>query len=108
MIAHRSGPITPSETESAKKNHIPEVVFEAFNELIAKHYRNGEARFKQEDVVKLVRSKHDTTSVSQMYLDHWFDVESSYEASGWKVEYDKPGFCETYPATWTFTKKKRR
>ena len=26
--------------------------------------------------------------------------------SGWEVVYDKPGYCETYKANYTFTKKK--
>ncbi len=36
--------------------------------------------------------------------NHWLDVEDVYREAGWVVEYDKPGYCESYEATFTFKK----
>ena len=36
----------------------------------------------------------------------WLDVEGIYRKAGWDVEYDSPGYCEDYPATFKFRKKK--
>jgi hypothetical protein len=33
------------------------------------------------------------------------DFEPFYEKAGWKVVYDKPGYCESYAANFTFTRK---
>jgi hypothetical protein len=30
------------------------------------------------------------------------DIEDTYREAGWKVEYDKPAYCENYPANFTF------
>jgi hypothetical protein len=38
----------------------------------------------------------------QIFDDNLLDVEEVYEKAGWKVEYDKPAFNESYPATFTF------
>ncbi len=32
----------------------------------------------------------------------WLNVEELYRAQGWTVTYDKPGYNESYPATFTF------
>ena len=36
------------------------------------------------------------------------DIESIYRADGWGVYYDKPGYNETYTATFEFTKLNER
>lgn len=35
------------------------------------------------------------------------DVEDVYRAAGWEVTYDKPGYNETYDATFTFRSAKK-
>lgn len=41
----------------------------------------------------------------QIYENRWLDIEDSYRAVGWHVEYDKPGYCESYEATFTFKRR---
>lgn len=53
-------PITPAEVEDSLPP-IPEGVYRAFNELIAKHYYNGSAVVKQCDVVELICSYQDVS-----------------------------------------------
>lgn len=42
----------------------------------------------------------------ELFDKGWMDIEPIYRKSGWRVEYDKPAYNETYPATFTFSKKR--
>src|SRR6267154_2719427 len=103
-----SGPISPKVVESARKIILPEEVFEAFNETIAKHWNGHSAEFKQDEVVDLLLTKFRLNKkdiVRQVVFDnHWLDIELIYRKKGWKVDHDKPGYCEIYDATFTFKK----
>ena len=37
-----------------------------------------------------------------LFENHYLDVEELYRQEGWLVTHDKPGYDETYPATFTF------
>lgn len=94
-------PITPKE--AAKNKTVPEAVIEAFNLLIAENMSGNCAVVFQNDVVKLLEKKgYDR---SEIFDKSYLDIENLYEAAGWKVVYDKPGYNETYSANFTFTKK---
>ncbi len=41
-------------------------------------------------------------SRESIIANHWLDVETHYQAAGWKVAYDKPAYNENYPACFTF------
>lgn len=101
-----SKPITPDEVTKIKKTIFPDEVFDAFNELIAKNFNGRSATVKQKDVVTLIVEKsHDAFSRQQVFDNHWLDVEDVYREFGWKVEFDKPGYNETYDAFFKFTKR---
>lgn len=94
-------PISPSEATARKKGEIPPFVIEVFNALIAENLREGgTATFRQEEAEARIR-KH--LSEGEQFPTRWLDVEPLYRNEGWEVEYDKPGYNENYPATFTFT-----
>jgi hypothetical protein len=97
-------PLTPKEAQAKKNNLFPEKVIDAFNELIAENLQGKTSTFSQKDVVARICSKLDVTK-DEVFKKHWLDVESTFESQGWKVDYDRPGFNETYEATFTFTAK---
>lgn len=99
-------PIKPSEVAKKKKNDIPDAVFEAFNELIAKKFSDGYATVKQADAVALMEKKG--LNPNEVYNNGWLNVEEVYRAAGWKVEYDKPAYNESYPATFTFSTRRKK
>ncbi len=109
-------PITPEEAGIQKIRELPDFVITAFNEIIVKNLANGRSHFKLKDVAEHMRQVHsrgdyrllmtNTAFDKQAQAEHWYDVEPFFRASGWKVEYDGPGFNESYDATYTFTKKK--
>jgi hypothetical protein len=46
------------------------------------------------------------TSTDLIYANRWMDVEPVYRKAGWKVDYDRPGYNESYEAHYTFTERK--
>lgn len=105
-----SGPIKPKEVQGKKTSKIPEPVFEAFNELIVQEWNGHSSNFTLREVadlaVKKLKDTGEYEEMSRQYLyDHgWLDVEPAYRKAGWKVDFDKPGYNETYDANFTFSK----
>lgn len=98
-------PIKPSEVVALKTTAvIPGEVFAAFNEAIARHWDGKVSTFTQDEVVEAIRARIPLTERAWIYQNKWLDVEPSYRAEGWVVEYDKPVFDESYKATFTFRK----
>lgn len=99
-------PITPDDVTTQKQLIIPDEVIESFNEMIAQNFSGGGSTFKQNEVVKLICKKMKLRHNDIIYDKHWLDVESLYRERGWVVLYDKPGFNESYDATFSFARKK--
>lgn len=98
-------PIKPSEVGERKASNFPGEVFEAFNEMIAAKFSDREATFTQKEVVALMVQKG--LNGDEIFKKGWLDVEEAYEAAGWKVEFDQPGFNETFTATFTFKRRSK-
>ena len=100
-------PINLKDVVAKKKAQLPPEVLDAFNELIAEHFDGTSSSFEQKEVVSRIRKKFGGKYTSQQLFDrNWLDVEPIYRKEGWKVEYDKPAYCESYEATFEFTKKR--
>jgi len=96
-------PIKPNDIVKAKKENIPEVVFESFNELIAKGFNGSWSTVRQKDVVALLVSKG--VSRGEIFDNHWLDIEVIYREAGWAVTYDSPAYCESYEPYFEFSLK---
>lgn len=97
-------PIRPDEVASQKQNEFPDWAIEVWNRLIAMAWSSGRAVVKQGDAVSALREANQGIDPIHDFLE----VEDIYRQAGWDVEYDKPGFNESYPATFTFAKPKKR
>lgn len=97
-------PIRPGEVALLSQQVIPPEVFDAFNELIAKGWDGVSATVVQGDAVVLACKN--LGIVREAFDSKWLNVESAYARHGWKVVYDKPGYNESYPATFTFKRAK--
>ena len=99
-------PITPKEAWNS--SNIPAHVIECFNDLIRKNLRGKEADVTQDAVIEAICWKTTKDSYGHGNLrkviinNRWLDVEDVYRSVGWEVEYDKPGYNETYPAVFRF------
>jgi len=108
-----AGPITPEEVVEKQEQIIPEEVFQAFNNLIAKNWNGSRSTFKKEDAIqeilktppKLLTCKPPAGKRQTIISERWLDIETVYRSAGWKVVYDAPGYNENYDATFEFSKK---
>ena len=96
-------PIKPKDVVSVKAKSFPPEVIEVFNELIAKNYSNGSSTVLHKHVVDALVKKG--LKKDDIYDNHWLDVEEIFEKNGWDVFYDKPGYCESYDASFKFSVK---
>ena len=103
-------PISPDEVGQARDKSFPDFVIEAFNECITKHWDGKTATFQQREVMAAILAKRpfETMTKSYVYEQRWLDVEDMYRRQGWHVEYDRPGYCETYEPTFTFEQTRGR
>ena len=101
-------PIKPSEVAAKKISSIPEFVFDAFNELIAKNFSGNRALVMQNSAIResVKRSPNPLYPVTpgQIFAEGWLDVEDAYREAGWKVLYDKPAYNESHEANFTFSR----
>lgn len=93
-------PIRPEQINQT----FPEKVYEAFNALIQKNFSGNSATVKQQEVVDAMIS----LGLKKKDIDKngWLNVEKAYEKAGWTVQYDKPGYNESYEAFFVFSKKR--
>lgn len=100
-------PITPAEVQHI----IPDFIIEAVNKLIQEKWDGEEAVIKQDEIMEIVasddpddpRPTHD-----EVYDKRWLDFEPLYRKAGWIVDFEKPAYCETFDAYFTFKKKGRK
>lgn len=104
-------PISPDEAYKERVFSIPDEIIEAVNNLLIKNVsKGGYATILQKDIEALALGKFlangKVVSVSSMYENNWFDFEDLFRAAGWKVEYDRPAYNESYDASFKFSKAK--
>ena len=98
-------PIRPEEVLKIKGQDMAKEVIETFNEFIARNWDGSRSCFKLDEIAKAVAKKLNVET-GVLFENHWMDVEGIFREAGWSVDYDQPGYCESYPATYTFTKKR--
>lgn len=100
-------PISPAEAKKSGRGGIPDEVFQVFNEYL----EMGGGRtviIAQDEIATVISNRYSRLTRELLFRNKWLDVEAAYRAAGWDVEYDKPGFNETYEAHWTFKPKRGR
>jgi hypothetical protein len=43
----------------------------------------------------------------QVFDNNWLDVEDIFRKAGWKVNYEKPAYNESYPASFKFQQQRK-
>ena len=104
-------PITPKEASKSLHTKIEPEMIQAFNELITENLSSGSARFTQDEVQKrYLKIKGLTGAAAQkemrrVYDNHLMDAEPLFRKAGWSVYFDKPGYNESYDASFKFSIK---
>ena len=103
-------PISPIEAEAKHRKTIPDSIIDAVNKLIVKNYNPiyKESVVKQNEILDMVCKDPDCGGLTKddIFNNHWLDIEDIYREQGWKVDFDKPGYFETYDAFFKFSVKK--
>ena len=101
-----SKPFSPAEAGAAQGALIPDAVFDSVNELLSMRAHQGKITINQDELIELILLKSEggfhTITRSMLFENNWLDIETAYRKAGWDVEYDKPGYCESYTAYWRF------
>lgn len=99
-------PITPEDLK--KEFKVPDFVVKVVNKLLADEYATSNSfsiSLLQDDIVKALCKEKGVKS-QKVFDNGWLNFEETYNRCGWKVEYDKPAYNETYPAIFKFSKKR--
>lgn len=100
--------IRPEEVAAAKAATFPWYVLQAFNHIIAAKFvsKNQSVTIYQDDVIEdmilLAQSSGLELDRSIIFDKGYLNVEEVYRAAGWKVDYDKPAYNESYRAHFKF------
>lgn len=94
-------PARPDEVEV--NPDIPDFVFTAVNRMLAKTSGSRKV-LRQSAVVREIKYAGGVEKVEVW----WLDFEPNYREAGWIVTYDRPGYNETYEASYVFAPKARR
>jgi len=99
-------PFSPDDVKVERvKTFSPDVV-DAINKLLVrKSTGSSSISFTQDEAIDAI-SVATGYSRDQIFDKHLLDFEDVYRAVGWKVEYDKPAYNETYNANFKFTRKR--
>lgn len=93
---------TPDDALAQHSATIPEEIFEIVNGFLAERVHNRTIEIEQREIA----AKLELTDISEAQaISHgWLDFEDVYKKAGWIVNFDKPGFNESYQPIWTFEK----
>jgi hypothetical protein len=101
-------PITPEEARNEAKSNIPDFVILGINNAIKNNYVKSSFTIRQKDIMtEIMKVAPEHMTSEHIYKNHWMDFEDLYRDYGWKISYDKPGYCESYDATFEFEMKNK-
>ncbi len=93
-------PISPEQAKREKLESIPDEVIKVVNDLIVSNFKDGHATVYLREVYQKLKDQGFRTE----NIKKWLDFEDLYRKMGWKVEYDQPGYNESYDAHFKFSK----
>ncbi len=106
-MTNKIKPISPDEVVEQKIKSMPDAVIEIWNTAIAKRWTGlGTVTIRQDAIVDELKVLTNGNR-NAVLTNGWLDIEELYRAQGWKVNYDKPGYNESYGAFFEFSKRSR-
>jgi hypothetical protein len=96
-------PIAPHELQAAMARRIPDVVFAAVNNLLAKHGGRSIITINKNEIVDEIQRLEGPTR-GELISNNWLDFEPAYRDVGWDVNYET-GDWGAEPHTFTFKKR---
>lgn len=112
MATKQVKPLSPNEVKSLRLESLDADMITAVNNLLKKKLDSaGCAKLLQKDIVdeyfKVKGVEKTDARKKKMHEDHQLDFEDVFRKAGWSVSYDKPGYNESYEASFEFKNKKK-
>lgn len=96
--------VTKEDVTLARGERVfPEFVIQAFNDEIIAVSNGRVATVDQNKVMDRILALKPELTRNQVFENKWLDVEEFYRRAGWKVEYVKPAYYETFTAYFVFS-----
>lgn len=96
--------VTKQDVDAARGDRVfPEFVIQAFNDEIIAVSNGRVATVDQNKVMDRILTLKPELTRNQIFDNKWLDVEEFYRKAGWKVEYVKPLYYETFTAYFVFS-----
>ena len=100
-----STPFTFDDVKKSKKSHNMDIIIDAVNKLLVKNFsKRSSIIISQDELIKEIKSLNDAVTNSELFENHYLDIEDLYENYGWKVTYNKSAYNEESSSTFTFEK----
>lgn len=92
-------PIRPEEIIEKKINSIPDAMFQAVNELLARNWNGSESVIRKDDLLnryfEITGKTNDRPTHDEIYKFRWLDFEDAYREVGWVVNYEQPSYGDS-------------
>lgn len=100
-------PITPDQIAEAKLRAIPDFVYKSVNQLLTEKYTgSGTVTLPQKVIVdQILINGPEGLDRHKIFERGWLNFEEVYRAAGWRVNYDRPAYNESYDAFFEFSRK---
>jgi hypothetical protein len=107
-------PLKPTDIIKEKERSFNPKVIEAVNLLLVEKYNGYSCTILQKDIIAkyieicgITEEKRDE-EVEKLFDKNQLDFEKIYQKYGWIVSYDKPGYNESYEASFEFKPKNKK
>jgi hypothetical protein len=107
MIRKEVKAIKPSDIMDNLDTIIDPAVIQAVNEILKEKFRGDSVTILQKDIVSRAIKINSKLTSDILYKNHHLDFEPIFRKAGWSVSYDKPGYNESYEASFEFKPKKK-
>jgi hypothetical protein len=84
----RVKPIKPSDVGKTLSEIIPDGVIEAWNNVIAKHFKEYAFSIDRDCFIDEISSIMQCTR-TEVFSEKWLDIEELYRDAGWEVNYSQ-------------------
>jgi hypothetical protein len=99
--------IKPSDIMDNLDTIIDPAVIQAVNEILKEKFRGDSVTILQKEIVSRAIKINPKLTSDILYKNHHLDFEPIFRKAGWSVRYDKPGYNESYEATFEFRSNKK-
>ena len=90
----------------ARGPSLPDFIYNIVNTLLEEKFDGEAARITQDEIIARICTSQGCKR-HEVLDNGWLNFETAYRNAGWSVNYDSPGYNESYDAYFYFMPKVR-